>query len=297
MNQQQIYDFVEAYLQALDCTILDRHPAYLTTQLTIEADKHIMNRPYYWMFVERTGAEPLPAQLTFVFDQDNVPEHIRGELLKFGCWRLHQIFDSARQKGRFIRLYEEVSTSNLTQGLIPWLLINYRISFISDQKKDIYYPIGFNLVSGQIMAEFDQVLEQYQLTPKIPDYHFTLSPIYSLASSIQVIEKHVQEYIQKQDTKWADEANTRLDEEKQIIHSFFGTEHREKSSQHSFAAEKRKKRQEQDQETAEEQESSENILQKRLAEVEQYRPRIHVDPINVGLIYLQTHPLSKIRLN
>lgn len=298
MNQQQIYDYVEAYLQALDCEIVDKHPTYLSTQLTPEVDKHIMNRPYYWMFVERTGAQPQPAQLTFVFDNETVPEHINGELLKFGCWRLHQIFDSAKKKGQFIRLYEEVSQSNLTQGLIPWLLINYKISFISDQKKDIYYPIGFNLVSGQIMSEFDQVLEQYHLTPKIPDYHFTLRPIYSLASSIQEIEKHIKNYLQTHDTTWAEEANQRLDDEKEVINSFFKpTIEGSDTAKTSAPARRAKQKHILQTDDSVQTEQEEDILRKRLAEVEQYRPRIQVDPINVGLIYLQTHPLSKIRLN
>ncbi|WP_081791918.1 YqhG family protein [Caldalkalibacillus mannanilyticus] len=173
---------------------------------------------------------------------------------------LHQIFHSAKQHGQYIRLYEEISPSSSTQGLIPWLLLNYKISFISDQKKDLYYPIGFNLITGQILTHFDTVLTQVQLTPKIPDYHFTLRPIYSLSSATQHIEQHLRSFLAEQDQSWADEANQRLDEEIELMKSFFDS-----TSEEDML-----------------------LLEKKREEIDRYRPKIEVSPINVGIIYLQT---------
>jgi hypothetical protein len=267
MNQAEIRDYVESYLEAQQCEIILRDPSYLTTQLSVEVDKDIANRPYYWMFVERTGSDPQPLQLTFIFDEENIDENIRGELLKFGCWRLHQIFQSAQQHGQFIRLYEEVSTSLSTQGLVPWLLVNYKISFISDQKKDIFYPLGYNLISGQIITQFEEVLDQFNLTPKIPDYHFTLRPIYSIQSAVAHIETHMRAFLEEQDEQWAIEANERLDEEVELLRSFFSSSH----SDHQLT------------------------LATKIEEIDSYRPKIEVNHINLGLIYLQTNPVSKIR--
>ncbi|WP_202076658.1 YqhG family protein [Caldalkalibacillus salinus] len=269
MNQSEMYTYIERFFRETGCTILEQDPTYIRAQLTVDVDKEITNRPYYWMFVEKTGAEPQPQQLTFVLDDENVPDHVRGELIKFGCWRLHQIFQSAKKNGSFIRLYEVVDQSRRTQGLIPWLFINYRISFISDQKKDIYYPLGFNLFNGEMMTQFDKAIEHYALSPKIPDYHFTLRPIFSLNSAIQRIEDHINDFLESQDTTWAEEANKRLDEERGLITSFF-----ENASEETRAT-----------------------LDTRLEEVEYYRPRIEVNPINVGYIYLQTHPITMFREN
>lgn len=72
MNAQELYHYVERYLEAQECKVLVKDSAYLTTQLSIKADKDIVNRPYYWMFVERTGTEPQPMQFTFIFDEENV---------------------------------------------------------------------------------------------------------------------------------------------------------------------------------------------------------------------------------
>lgn len=150
---------------------------------------------------------------------------------------------------------------------MPWLLINYKVSFISDQKKDIYYPLGFNLVTGDILNQFDGVFTQFQLTPKIPDYHFTLRPIFSLRSAITHVEQHIHQFLATQDKIWAAEANQRLDEEKELIQLFF-----ENSG-----------------------EEEQQILENKVEEIDSYRPRIDIEPINLGLIYLQTDPMSRIR--
>ncbi|MDQ0337677.1 hypothetical protein J2S00_000447 [Caldalkalibacillus uzonensis] len=269
MTSEELYRYVEQYVQAQECTIIDKGPAHLTVQLSVQADKDIMERHYYWMFVERTGAEPEPMTITFCFDPEQMPDNTgsRTELIHFGCWRLHQIFQSCQKHGQFIRLYEEVSQSSSTRGLTPWICINYKISFISDQKKDLFYPLGFNLINGEIMAPFDQVLDQYRLTPKIPDYHFTITPIFSLKSALKRIEMYLHDYLDCLDKTWAQEANARLDNEAQLIRTFFQQSHHE-----------------------------EEVLQRRLEEIEEYRPKIEVIPINMGLFYLKTHPRTKLNV-
>lgn len=267
MNQQEVQRFVERYLHALDCQVIKQGHGYVTSKLSIQADQDIGGRPFYWHFQEKTGAEPEPLTLTFIFNQKAAElEGVKGEWIQFGSWRLHQMFQSAKKHGRYVRLYEQVNTLASTRALIPWLFINYRISLKSDQKKDIFYPLGMNLVTGQIIEHFDSILDQYCLTPKIPDYHFTMPHIFSLSSAIKHIETHVVNMMQELDDSWANEANMRLDEEIEIIHSFYVQEQTE-----------------------------DDTLQNRLLEVEYYRPRIEAEAINVGIVYLQSEPGYKIR--
>lgn len=70
MHTEQIRNYVTRYLEATECHVVESHPAYMTVRLSPEADKALMNRPYYWSFVERTGVEPEPVSITFVFDQE-----------------------------------------------------------------------------------------------------------------------------------------------------------------------------------------------------------------------------------
>ncbi|MDF2964124.1 MAG: hypothetical protein K0S39_5859 [Paenibacillus sp.] len=70
MNQSQIQDFVMRYLEAEQCDIVEKHPAYVTVKLSPSADKELTYRPYYWSFVERTGVAPETMTCTFIFDPE-----------------------------------------------------------------------------------------------------------------------------------------------------------------------------------------------------------------------------------
>lgn len=70
MNQQSIEQFVMQYLEATGCHIAEKADSHVTVRLSPEADKDLMNRSYYWGFVERTGAVPEPMSFTFVFDPE-----------------------------------------------------------------------------------------------------------------------------------------------------------------------------------------------------------------------------------
>jgi hypothetical protein len=68
MNAEQIRSFVLTYLEAYQCGIVEKAPTHVTAKLSVEADKELTNRAYYWSFVERTGAPAETMTMTFVFD-------------------------------------------------------------------------------------------------------------------------------------------------------------------------------------------------------------------------------------
>lgn len=71
MNKFDIERYVTDYLQATQCQIIERSPAHVRVRLSVEADKALTGRPYYWSFVERTGAPPETMTFVFVFDPEN----------------------------------------------------------------------------------------------------------------------------------------------------------------------------------------------------------------------------------
>ncbi|NEW08632.1 hypothetical protein GK047_21790 [Paenibacillus sp. SYP-B3998] len=75
MNKRNIHTFVMRFLEAYDCTILEKTPVYVTAKLSPEADKEMTGRPYYWSFVERTGAAAETMTYKFIFD----PEQMKAE--------------------------------------------------------------------------------------------------------------------------------------------------------------------------------------------------------------------------
>jgi hypothetical protein len=68
VNAKQIHRFVERYLDATGCAILEKSPAHFKVKLSPAADRELTNRPYYWSFVDRTGVEPETMTLLFVTD-------------------------------------------------------------------------------------------------------------------------------------------------------------------------------------------------------------------------------------
>ncbi|HJV46981.1 MAG TPA: YqhG family protein [Bacillota bacterium] len=283
MNQTEIRRFVEGYFQAFESTFIEEHPAYFSVELPIEVDKDLGNRPFYWTYVEKIGLEPTPLKLTFIFDHEQVPSDVRGDYLKFGSRRLHQIFDSAKKHGRFIRLYEaQLESPGLGSRssfpLVPWLCTNYRVEFICDQKRDLLLPLGINLLTGSISSNFYQKIGSLTLTPKLPDYSFTMQPIFGVESAISRVEGFIQDLLSKEDTVWAIQAQERLKEEKELVESFFGEEVLRQESTDEDEIERMQKR-------------KSLLLEKetRLQELDwQFDPRIDVSIVNAGLFFLRT---------
>jgi hypothetical protein len=258
MQQQEIHNFLIRYFQANDCIILENTSGHLTVQLTIDLDKELMNRPFYWHYLEKTGGVPNPMKLTFITNQKAASENIKGEPIYFGSPRLHQIFESSKTLAGYIRLYENYSLLNRQTPLLPWLCLNVKISFQCDRKRDIFKSIGLQLINGQMVEDFHDRVLQVQLTPKIPDYSFTLSPLVRPKSGISRIETYLKSVIEEDDHSWAEDARKRWNKDLSLLNHFYEDVTGENES---YETEKR-------------------ALQ------EQYEPKIKISFINGGLFYL-----------
>jgi hypothetical protein len=258
MQQQEIHKFLERYFQSNHCEIIENGPGYLTVQLTIEMDKELMNRPFYWHYLEKTGGIPNPMRLTFITDRQKAPENMKGEYIHFGSPRLHQIFESTKKLAGYIRLYENHQINQQQVPLMPWLGLNVKISYQCDRKRDVFKSIGLQLINGQMVEDFHDKLLQTKLTPKIPDYSFTLSPLVMPRSGIFRIESFFRKQIEQEDHTWANEARARWDKDLQLLNHFY----------------------------EEEEEKSESYETEKKALQEQYEPKINISIINGGLFYL-----------
>ncbi|MCF6094201.1 YqhG family protein [Microaerobacter geothermalis] len=282
MNPQQTHHFVKRYFEAMESTFIHTDKTSFTVSLSAEADRDLMNRPFYWAFVERTGIQPEPLTLTLQFehtDTQTKEEQLKGEFIQFGSSRLHQIFQSAIKRGKYVRLYENVPEPFQPAPLYPWLCLNYKIEFICDQKKEMLYSLGINLVSGEVLANFYTLLLHYSLTPKIPDKRYTITPIYSISSAANVCESLVLKRVEQEDMKWAMDAAQRLNDELELTRIYFDMEMEELQAASQQEHEKIKKLEE----------------EKKRKEEEltwQFKPRIIIKPINVGIFYLSNHPLT-----
>jgi len=260
MQQQEIHNFLVKYFQANDCEILENQQGYMTVQLTIELDKELMNRPFYWHYLEKTGGVPNPMTLTLITNNQVAPENLKGETIHFGSPRLHQIFASTKILARYIRLYENHPYGTQQTPLLPWLCLNVKISYQCDRKRDIFKSIGLQLINGRMVEDFHNQLLKVSLTPKIPDYSFTLTPLVKPKSGMIRIENYLKTLISEEDHTWAEKARDRWEKDLQLLDHFY--------------------------EDAENEEENESYQTEKLALQEQYEPKINISFINGGLFYL-----------
>ncbi|ALC81599.1 MULTISPECIES: YqhG family protein [Bacillus] len=203
MNQQEIHSFLLSFFEANLCTITEKSNGHLSVQLTNEVDKEIMNRPFYWHWLEKTGGEAKPMHLTFITDYDKAPEGIDGEFIHFGSPRLFQMFQSVKKNGKFIRLYEEINSNGQQVPLHPWLGVNVTISYQSDLKKDKLLSLGLHLISGTIIESFQEKINKHSFTTHISDFCYSVSPIIKLESAIKRLEKFIESYARTEPNDWA----------------------------------------------------------------------------------------------
>ncbi|WP_410511769.1 YqhG family protein [Paenibacillus sp. BR2-3] len=153
LTLQQIRTQVMDYLEATECSIIEKSPYHVTVKLSPRADRMLTDRPYYWGFVERTGVDPETLSFTFVFDPEKYdalsapagkappagapqadpqagllsryfgvaptvpwigPGMIRREDIIYGSKRLRQIWTAARDEGKCLYLFEDPGTRQRT---------------------------------------------------------------------------------------------------------------------------------------------------------------------------------------
>lgn len=277
MDTNQIREYVKHFFTLRECPILEQQPAYMTVELNAETDKDLGYRPFYWSYIENAKLQPQLLVKRFIFDPKYPKQEMGDEYLYFGAQRLQQIFSTTKKRGQFVRLYEELLSHVTTTALIPWIMLNFKIEYICDKKKEELLSFGFNLVTGDIREQFFECIVHLRLTPKLPDFMFTQPPMYSVSFAIQRLENIIQEMVSNEDKRWADEAWQKFAQEEQRLQQYF-TELRSKPM---------KKDHQQHKEEIIRQLNDEH--KKRMEEVAwQYKPRIQISLVNAGVFFLHT---------
>ncbi len=249
LQTQHVHRFLLDYFQTNQCQIIESTNEEIAVELTIDIDKQLMNRPFYWHYLEKTGGEP---KTTLLRLSTNATKTVDGsEKIHFGSPRLHQIFNSCRKSATHIRLYENKQT-----GLYPWLCVNATISYQCDQQKSQFVSLGLNLINGEITEDFLDQVAGRTLSPRIADMSYTLHPFITLKSGMRRIENHIDTIIAKENDDWSRRANKRMEIDLQLLNSFYMDIDDDQYEQ--------------------ELEAITNL----------YKPEIHVHVVNGGLFYL-----------
>lgn len=259
MYPKQVHEYLLKFFQENNCKILNSNDQYITVQLTVDMDKKIMNRPFHWQYLESINGVPDPAQLTLITEQNKMDEGIKGEVVHFGSPRLSQVFQVTKELGAFVQMYEKVKSLGPRPILTPWLGANYKVSYYSDQTKEMLYSLGINLMKGSIINNFHELLCQLELVSDASGDAFHLPYIIKPLRALERLDSTIENIIQQEDHAWAEEAEYRWKKAQNILDHFYEG-------------------------VADKPECYE--MEKKAIE-EQYKTRIKIEIINGGLFYLK----------
>ncbi|WP_020616863.1 YqhG family protein [Paenibacillus daejeonensis] len=303
MNAKQIHRFVQHYLESTDCRIIEKSPAHFKVKLSPLADRILTNRPYYWGFVDRTGAEPETMSFLFVTDKEKYDQSVEEQTAKdgpdqtdaalarsfgyvhattagarmpredlyYGSKRLEQLFEAARSGGSYVCLFQEPDTKKShpmeSTAYTPWLGLNMRVEFQCDRKREEIHSFGVSLATGQCVEQFQDRLSGLRMTPRLPpNVHIARSSV-TLHKAAGMIEQTLEKKLRTYDYGWAEEAAQRLEEEQQLIAHYYDAM--------LASAEEEAKTHIQTQ------------FENRKAEIDwQYKPRVLASAINCGIFHL-----------
>jgi hypothetical protein len=236
----------------------------------------LTNRPYYWLFVDRMGVVPETLNMHWIFDTSRESEHFQyvprlPELAcHFGAGGLAQIFQIAREKGRFVRLFEQVPEGNerprTSRAYHTWVCINLKLVFSCDVKREELLSIGCNLQSGKLVTDFHRSLLAShdlcgRLQAQLPQQTHLARELFDLSSAWKRTLAYVESYVDNLDKQWICDAFERLHDEHARHDAYVAQLSEEMRALHAY--------------------------ERRSAEIErQYRPHICIMPVSCGIFHL-----------
>lgn len=262
MREERIREYVETYFRLKKCDIIQQDQRSITVRINPETDKELGLRPFYWSYIESVGMEPRLLEVTYHF-QPAADITWNSEILLFGSPRLQAIFEAVKKNGKYIQLYEEIRPSSIPSALDPWLIVNYKIEYLSDLKKEKIASLGIHLMTGALKESAFTHLIGRRFSPSPPPFSILRPPSITISEAINRLEKTIIERLMAESDEWAREAVRRLEEEMKEMEAYYA---RLPSSAEIMEEKER-----------------------RLKELRwQYEPHIEVRPMNQGIFYL--HP-------
>ncbi|GIM44577.1 hypothetical protein DNHGIG_01260 [Collibacillus ludicampi] len=264
MNKQQLQDFCHRYFAATGCNILHEEPEFIQVELTIDIDKELTDRPYYWLWVEATGEEVKPTVLNLAFSSNKQVEGIESaELVVLGSYRLNQLFESAKKRGQFTLQYHSVRDGELE----PYFVISGKLSFLADRRCDEIISYGINMINGERVPRFFPSIMHLPMSPQPPEGCHIKEVRLSFREAWEKFLEATAEKLGAHNHEWAEEAEEHLKQEIEQLETYYGSlliDNEEEAT--VITAEK----------------------ELRLAELKwRYQPRVEFVPFHIGLIYLR----------
>jgi|SRR5690625_3539746 len=249
--------FLSDFFTAHQCQVTSNQSGILSIQLSETMDRALMNRPFYWHYIKKMGQVGEPQILTLITQHEKRNE--QGEFIHFGSSRLQQILDYLKKNERFTKVFQKKTNITNNTALHPWLVLNVKVTYIGKLQRDEVFSLGLNLINGMMKSQMMEFLNTLKLQNSIPNYCYTISPIIKLQSGFKRIESVIKNYIENQEHGWAAESLEKLEEEIDLLKSFY----------------------------VDSTESEKKQMKKEIEEINtRYQPKINISIINGGVFYL-----------
>ncbi|HEU4963316.1 MAG TPA: YqhG family protein [Bacilli bacterium] len=274
-NAQQIQDFCRRYFQAVEAPILVDQEDFLQVELPREIDKELIERRYYWMYIEATNQDPPNTVLSMSYRPDLQIEGVdKLDFVTLGSFLLNKIIESTQKRGRFTRAYQQ----GLRPGtpLQPVLLTTFKLSFVADRRRDEIVSYAVHLGTGRVIRDFYDRVEHVSMGATASELTPPLSPRYTCEQGYELIREALQAEIEALDHTWAEEAEAHLQAELEQLETYYESLTLVSASETKNADEQQKKAGAY---------AAEREL--RVAELKwRCAPRVQIEPFHFGLLYV-----------
>ncbi|WP_054859297.1 YqhG family protein [Gracilibacillus sp. JCM 18860] len=218
MKLTNLHQFLYDFFTIQDCAIREETEHTLEVQLTRELDQALMNRPFYWHYMDKMGQQGVPMSLSLNTSPEKLDD--QKEWIHFGSPRLQQIFSYIQDKARITLLYEQTD-GEMKTSLLPWLVVNVKMEYFGKQKKDHIQSIGLQLINGTMLTNMMLKLDSLPLQRVMSDYSYTISPLIKPSSGFYRIFQYFEEKLSNEDMYWASDAQKALEDERKLLEHFF----------------------------------------------------------------------------
>ncbi|WP_284198935.1 YqhG family protein [Alicyclobacillus sacchari] len=227
--------FCDRYFQAVGADVICERPMYREYILPVDVDKELTDRPFYWMWVEKTNQTVEPTTLRLAFDQDaKLREDERlaelhqqalaqaqplsgfdilyrrpkqTELVDLGSFRLDKIIESARRRGQTVCVVPHGAHPHAQY--IPWLMINGLTRYVTDSVSETWWSKGVCLANLQIVESFYDRIAHLEMAGTSPEV-IVRQAKHSLLEAAEALQAYLSHLVAEGDLNWAEEARLRL---------------------------------------------------------------------------------------
>lgn len=238
--------FCEAYFTSVGAEMTVQSEMYREYVLPRDVDKELTDRPFYWLWVEKTNQEVTPTTLRLAFSVEaQTREDLRleieheklleanpstnphqrmfsrpqkTELMNLGSFRFDKILSSVEQRGKFACVVPREIKAG--QPLVPWLMLCGTIAYTSDSLQEERFSVGVCLENRQVVFNF------YDKVNRIPMVQQPISIVTKRATieagdAIDLSKKTLMDYVKRQNHDWADTAQLRLEDDLSQLDAYY----------------------------------------------------------------------------